>query len=242
MFLIKIKDNTKRVGFHISKILDLFNFFYLANKDLINGIEFNSRILVGNLLDVGCGNKPYKSYFEHCNSYTGLDIENEGHDHLNEDIDVYYNGEQFPFCNNSYDSVFTSQVFEHVFNPNIFLSEIYRVLKPEGHLLITVPFIWPEHEQPNDFGRYTSFGIKSMLQTSGFEIVRQNKTIQNFSIFSQLLLAYIYPFLRTNSIFFNLLIRLIIVFPINIFGLILSVILPKSDIFFLDNIFLCKKK
>ena len=56
-----------------------------------------------------------------------------------------------------------NQVLEHVFNPDDFVREIARVLKPGGALLLTVPFVWNEHEQPYDYARYSSFGLRAFL-------------------------------------------------------------------------------
>jgi SAM-dependent methyltransferase len=66
-------------------------------------------------------------------------------------------------------------VLEHVFNPDDFLNEVNRVLKPSGKLLLTVPFVWDEHEQPYDYARYSSFGLRSLLEKHGFSIVKHEK-------------------------------------------------------------------
>ena len=63
------------------------------------------------------------------------------------EADYFYDGQSFPFKGGSFDVVLTNQVLEHVFNPDVFLSEIHRVLTPDGVLLLTVPFLWDEHEQ-----------------------------------------------------------------------------------------------
>ena len=57
-----------------------------------------------------------------------------------------------------------NQVLEHVFNPDEFLLKINRVLKNDGKLLLTVPFVWDEHEQPFDYARYSSFGLKALIE------------------------------------------------------------------------------
>ena len=145
-------------------ILGVFvNPFFFARRELMKNIRSFSNKLNGKLLDVGCGRKPYKRMMTNVTEYIGMDIENPGHDHSEEEIDVFYDGKIFPFPDQHFDSVLTNQVFEHVFNPTEFLSEINRVLKPNGYLLLTVPFVWDEHEQPFDYGRYSSFGISTCL-------------------------------------------------------------------------------
>ena len=139
------------------------NPLYIIRKRLFQSIVSNKMYLKGKMLDFGCGKRPYEKYIS-VEEYIGLDIESSGHNHEEEKIDVYYNGRNIPFNDNSFDSVFSTEVFEHVFNLNVVTSEIYRVLKPSGHLLISIPFVWDEHEAPYDFARYTSFGIKSILE------------------------------------------------------------------------------
>jgi len=62
------------------------------------------------------------------------------------------------------DGVFSSETFEHIFNLEEIIKEINRVLKKEGLLLATCPFLWPEHEVPYDYARYTSFAMKNLLE------------------------------------------------------------------------------
>ncbi|MBK8496718.1 MAG: methyltransferase domain-containing protein [Chitinophagaceae bacterium] len=81
-----------------------------------------------------------------------------------------------PFDNDQFDAVFSSEVFEHIFNLEEILPEINRVLKPGGKLLFTCPFAWPEHEIPYDFARYSSFGIKAVVERQGFTVIEQYKT------------------------------------------------------------------
>ena len=98
----------------------------------------------------------------------------------------------FPFESEQFDSVLCNQVLEHVFNPDFFISEISRVLKPSGKLLLFVPFVWDEHEQPNDYARYSSFALKFMLEKHGFRLISQIKTCADATIIFQLINAYLY--------------------------------------------------
>ena len=56
-------------------------------------------------------------------------------------------------------------------------------------LLLSCPFVWDEHEQPYDYARYSSFGIRHILEQNGFEILELRKSINDFSIFPQLVNA-----------------------------------------------------
>ncbi len=223
-------------------LLGLFiNPFYFARKGLHKHMKELAQQLDGDLIDVGCGRKPYRALF-HTKSYLGMDIENPGHSHEGEDIDVYYDGKTFPFSDNHFDSALCNQVLEHVFNPDEFLAEISRVLKPGGKLLLTVPFAWDEHEQPYDFARYSSFGLKHVMEKHGFEVVEHRKSVNDIRAVVQLFNTFIYKQTLTKSGAVNLLLTLLLIAPFNLFWSIFWPLFGKSRDFYLDNIILVKKK
>ncbi|MEI7595025.1 MAG: class I SAM-dependent methyltransferase [Bacteroidota bacterium] len=222
-----------------SNIIGIFiNPFYISRKNLYTAINKISPSITGKTLDVGCGQKPYMHLFN-SSEYIGMDIETSGHDHENSKVDVFYDGVNFPFDNETFDSVVTNQVLEHVFNPEIFLKEINRVLTPNGKLLLTVPFAWDEHEQPYDYARYSSFGLEYLLQNNGFEIIKAQKTANNISVIFQLLNMYIFKISSFN--FASKVLSLLFIVPLNIIGVFLGFILPKNNDLYLDNVILAKK-
>ena len=74
-----------------------------------------------------------------------------------------------PFKNGITDCIIITEVLEHLRNPSFTLSEIHRVLKHRGKLFLTVPSFFRPHEIPNDFCRFTFFGLKYLLQKGGFK-------------------------------------------------------------------------
>jgi SAM-dependent methyltransferase len=214
------------------------NPYFFIRKGISEAIISNAEYMKGRLLDFGCGSKPYKSLIN-VHEYIGLDIEQVGHSHKNEQIDVYYDGKNIPFADNHFDVVFSSEVFEHIFNIEEIIFEIHRVLKANGHLLITLPFVWDEHEIPFDFARYTSFGIRHLLEKRGFKIIKLMKTGNYVEVIFQLLAAYV------NQSILPLKARKILsplfVAPIIIAGLVLAKILPKNSNLFLNNVVLAQK-
>lgn len=68
------------------------------------------------------------------------------------------------FENNSVDAVFMLEVLEHVKTPQEAVTEILRVLKPGGKLYLSTPFIFPIHDEPYDFYRYTHYGLAYLLR------------------------------------------------------------------------------
>lgn len=146
---------------------------YLPQKRLYQGIAQLSSMVKGKILDLGCGNKPYKELFEHTD-YIGIDTFNSGHPHQDSAADIYYDGHKMPFEDNSFDAIICFQVVEHISDINLTLSECKRVLKKEGLLLITAPLLWPEHERPYDFRRWTSIGLKAHMEEAKFDILRHS--------------------------------------------------------------------
>jgi SAM-dependent methyltransferase len=216
---------------------------FLTRNRLLKKIAALAPELKGKLMDFGCGSKPYRSLFQ-VDEYLGIDIENPGHPHANEQIDVFYDGKKIPFTDETFDSVFSSEVIEHVFNLNEALSEINRVMKPGGVILITCPFAICEHEAPNDFARYSSFALKYIFEQNGFEILKQDKTGNNVETVFQLWTMYIHqhitPYLRKIPLIRSAF-RLITYTSLNILGLLFSKIFPDRKDLYLNNILLARK-
>lgn len=217
------------------------NPFYFIRRGLYNAIIENKDFMKGCLLDFGCGSKPYKNIFN-VEKYIGVDIEVSGHDHKNENIDFYYDGKTLPFENETYDSAFSSEVLEHIFTPDAIISEISRVLKSGAYFLMTVPFVWDEHEVPYDYGRYSSFGIKFLLEQHNFEVVKISKTSHYIEVLFQMLNAYIFQILFPANKILKMLLVPFFIAPITITGMIISLILPKNKSFYHNNIVVARKK
>ncbi len=123
--------------------------------------------LTGDLLDVGCGNKPYQSLMA-CEKYIGIDVGTSPHEQNN--FNFTFDGTHIPFGDSTFDSVLCTEVLEHAQEPMLLLNEIGRVLKDNGHALFTVPFVIPHHEVPYDFQRYTYYGLKHRLAMANMEL------------------------------------------------------------------------
>jgi SAM-dependent methyltransferase len=217
----------------------LVNPFFFARRGLLGALNEFFPHLTGNVLDVGCGRMPYRR-FASASRYVGVDIDTPVTRAIGA-ADVFYDGRHLPFPNESFDAVLCSQVFEHVFTPNDFLAEIFRVLRPGGHLVLTVPFVWDEHEQPQDYARYSSFGLASVLQTAGFDAVTLRKSIADSRVLFQLANAYIYKITHSRRQWVNALAMAFLMAPINLSGLLLGSILPANRDLYLDNIALAHK-
>lgn len=78
--------------------------------------------------------------------------------------------EAIPVADGSFDAALSTQVLEHVPDPARVLCELYRVLSPGSSLCLTAPLVWQLHEEPYDFYRYTSYGLRALLERAGFQV------------------------------------------------------------------------
>jgi SAM-dependent methyltransferase len=229
----------KKQSFQPSGLSILFHPFYFIRRDLFRNIRKQCNFLTGDLLDFGCGRKPYEDLFT-VKSYTGVDLEKTGHDHHLSRVDVYYDGKNLPFGDNHFDSLFCSEVLEHVFEPDSILREICRVLKKGAPALITTPFCWNEHEVPFDYARYSSFGMKHLLEKNGFRIKTIVKSGHFSRVYFQLGALYFYEIFKKYGIPGKLLAQLFIT-PINIIGSVVSFVLPRNKSLYFNNIIIAEK-
>ncbi|MCU0433979.1 MAG: methyltransferase domain-containing protein [Bacteroidia bacterium] len=126
----------------------------------------------GRLGDVGCGDVPYYIFYKDIVSETiCVDWGNSRLDisHLDFEADL---NEGLGFLeSNSFDTVLCSDVLEHIRKPELLFSEMIRILKPGGHLILTVPFLYWLHETPHDHHRYTEYKLKDFCATNNAEAV-----------------------------------------------------------------------
>jgi len=128
----------------------------------------------GSLLEVGCGDQPYRHMLPDRCAYTGLDWEGSVAEFSVQRLSdvVYYKGDIFPFTDRSFDALFHTEVIEHIANYRLFLKECHRVLKPGGELMFTVPFQARFHFIPVDFWRFTKSGLELILAEAEFSDIR----------------------------------------------------------------------
>ena len=146
----------------------------LEQQGLTRSIEEVSVYASGELLDVGCGDKPYEPVLgPNVSSYVGLEYSDTYEGTVNEakgKADVVYYGDSFPFTNGSFDTVLCTQVLEHVPDPKSLVNEMARVLRPGGHLIVTVPFSYRLHSEPYDYWRFTKHGLALLIESAGLSL------------------------------------------------------------------------
>jgi SAM-dependent methyltransferase len=148
----------------------LFSKNWLIHRIGRRHIEEASRFARGSLLDVGCGQKPYYvAYSRRVESYVGMDLPRRVRG--NPGTDVYGDALNLPFKDGAFHTVVSFQVMEHVKEPWIMAREIARVLAPGGHAVVSAPHMWGLHEVPHDYFRFTEYGLRHLLESSGLEVV-----------------------------------------------------------------------
>jgi SAM-dependent methyltransferase len=123
----------------------------------------------GKVLDIGCGRQPLRAFLDADCEYIGLDYPQTGEPYETRP-GIHGDAQSLPFPDGTFDTVVCLEVLEHVLNPDAALNEARRVLKPEGHLLLSTPFLYPIHDAPSDFRRWTAHGLEAMAQSSGLQV------------------------------------------------------------------------
>ncbi|MEK7578834.1 MAG: class I SAM-dependent methyltransferase [Patescibacteria group bacterium] len=120
----------------------------------------------GRVLDLGAGMAKYKEIIkESADDYVSCDVKK------NKNISTICDVANLVFPPESFDTVISTQVFEHVDNPFTVAGEIKKVLKIGGNAIITAPFIFPFHADPKDNFRFSREGLEEIFKSAGFEII-----------------------------------------------------------------------
>lgn len=236
----KLRERYYRELFRPSWLGPFVNPWFLARRGLCRAVQGHARRMQGRLLDFGCGCRPYRDLFP-ATEQVGLEIEGAVQGPHNADVDAFYDGHTIPFPAADFDSVFSGEVFEHIFNLPEILGELHRVLKPGGHLLITIPFAWPEHMVPRDFARYTRYGIRSLLEDAGFEVLDTVPTTTDVETIIQLWNTYVAEVLFPVNVYARVLMTSLLLSVSALAGLVLGVLLRPSGNLYQNSVVLARK-
>ena len=134
--------------------------YYISHSTLSAAIRRAGQLInVDRLLDIGCGEKPYRRFLT-ARQYVGIDLPTYGP----QAVDLFGSALQLPFCDASFDALLCTEVLEHVPEPDALLKETARLLKPGGALILTTPQTWGLHLEPYDYFRYTRYGLEALAQ------------------------------------------------------------------------------
>ena len=205
-----MKDFARDIDRRIQRFFEISSTFifhpqFIAQRSIdlkVKGVS-GSFATGSQILDVGSGCGPYWYLRPDC-SWVGLDIYPSKPETI-----VVSQGSTWAFDNCSFDGVLCTQVLEHAFDFKLILSEVERILKPGGVLVISVPFIFPYHGAPEDFHRFSKFAMEKHLQD--FQILMQSQVGNYFETMATLKNLFLEE--KLNSRRFSRLLR-IIGFPI----------------------------
>lgn len=124
----------------------------------------------GTTLDIGCADQATRQLLPETADYIGLDHHWTATQWYQSTPHIFADARHLPFKAESIDHVLLLHVLEHLASPSFALSEIHRVLRAGGTALIEVPYLYPVHDAPLDFRRWTTFGIKNEIEKTGLVV------------------------------------------------------------------------
>jgi len=143
-------------------------------------IKYALKYISGQTLDLGAGSAKYQNIIkEKASEYITFDIV------PGPNIDVVGDILDLPFEDESFDTIISTQVLEHIEKPWLMIKEVQRILKKGGICILTAPFLIPYHPDPNDYFRYSIEGTKSLFKNNNFEIIECDSYGKTFSVLSE---------------------------------------------------------
>ncbi len=139
----------------------------------------HANLITGHTIDIGGKRSNKRGLFDIdklCSNVTYVNIEKK------DQPDILADASSIPVADNSYDTAILGEVLEHVPEPLLVLREAHRLLKPGGKILVSVPFMYPVHADPYDFGRYTEYFWQQLSEKIGFKSIKIEKHGSIFAI------------------------------------------------------------
>ena len=151
------------------------------------------------ILDFGCGDTRYKKFIEENNEYIGVDSKTTGFENSKKFADFYWDNQTLPFEDEKFDVIICTEVLDDIEDIDTTTLELKRVLKKNGKIFITMPFLFGEHDIPYDFRRFTSFGIKKFFEKQNFKVVEFKKLLKGKNSLIQIIESEFGRYLNEKS-------------------------------------------
>ena len=132
--------------------------------------DFLLALASGRTLDIGCADRWPESKLPAGCKYISLDYPITGHEIYGAKPDIFADAASLPLSSSSFDTVLLFEVLEHLERPNRALAETARVLCQGGKAIITIPFLYPMHDEPHDYQRYTRYGLIRECHAAGLRV------------------------------------------------------------------------
>lgn len=153
--------------------------------------------IYGRVLVLGAGYDPYRSMLSNASSVLITDISDDSNQ-----LDMIADAHDLPFDDEEFDCVIALEVFEHLVNPSVASSEMFRVLKPGGKAIISIPFLFHIHGDPHDYNRFTQQGLQTLF--GNFPTVHIEEMGGRLAVLSDIfttMTKILVPFRLINNIF-----------------------------------------
>ncbi len=188
-------------------------------------------LAAGIVLDVGAADRWLVRYLKAADQYIALDYPPTGQTLYRAKPDIFADGARLPFVDNSIDAVVCLEVIEHVPDPAIVITEIARVLRPGGSIWLSMPFLYPIHDAPFDFQRYTAYGLSRDFERAGLQVVSLRQTGHAIRTAGFLASLAVSGGVYRRAGFYQLLIPVaaLVVLLINCSAFVLSLVWPDWD-------------
>jgi SAM-dependent methyltransferase len=154
---LRVRETGRRRYFYLTPGL-----YSLYRAVLANAAPF----LSGRILDAGSGSGAWEHILRERGTVTTVDVAAAGRPDAVADLKI------LPFRGGAFDAVFCSQVLEHERQPAELLPELSRVLRDGGALVLTAPHLSRLHDAPNDYFRFTAYGLRALAEDAGLQVGR----------------------------------------------------------------------
>ena len=128
----------------------------------------------GTVLDLGAGLRP----FAHLLPGRTIALDHRPRP----EIDLVGDAHCLPFADASFDAIVCTEVFEHLLEPPRAATEMIRVLKPGGRLVLTTRFCFPLHERPSDYWRFTPYTLARLFAPLDPVVIPQHSAYQTLVV------------------------------------------------------------
>ena len=161
-------------------------------KDEKSALEEIAQSAQGCVLDLGAGTQKIRGFLSPSCEYISLDYHETATQWYETIPSVFGDAAALPFPKDSMNTVLLLDVLEHLPDPEMCLKEVHRVLMTDGKLIFQVPFLYPLHDVPYDFQRWTLFGLHRLAQNHHFQIEIEkglNHHLESAALLSNLALS-----------------------------------------------------
>ena len=179
----------------------------------------------GRLLDIGCGRQGLRKYLDPSITYLSLDFPETGIKLYNAKPSLFGDAGKLPFSKETFDTVVLLEVLEHLPNPIVAIQEARRILKKGGVLILSTPFLYPIHDAPKDYQRWTQHGLEQLIGLTGLiirDLHKMGSPVETGILLFNLSLAWFILHTPLIARFPLLLLAMITIPSLNVLGITIS--------------------